>query len=360
MLPSSALYGRAIANPHRRTVRVTAFTPGGEQLTDPLDVLGGSVTARLASRVTRSASFTLSPEWFPTNPTDPLSPAHAIVRIEAGLSYPDGQEELFKIFRGRVYSASLAANGQVTFRADDLAADVIAADFERPTNSQPGRSTVAEIRRLILLGFPWATFGTDDVTDAVVPKLTWDDDRGRALDDLASSVEGRWFTLGDGSFVTRRYAYEDFTPVTELTDGEGGTLSGATSTVTADGAYNSVVVLSERLDGNPIRIIERNLNTLSPYRFGGDFGYRVAKVRLQTALAFSDAQRVARNTLAASTALTRQWSVSCVPDYRLEPGDVIGVSWRGVSDVQIIDSLTWPLGVRSSMSIQGRSSLLDV
>jgi hypothetical protein len=289
---------------------------------------------------------------------DPLSPAHAIVSIEAGVRYPDGTPELFPVFTGRVYSAQLTPAGQVQFRADDLAADVLAADFERPVNSQPGSSVVAEIQRLISLGYPNAQFGTDDVDDAKVPRLSWDDDRGRALDDLAAVVEGRWFCLGDGSFVVRRYAYADFTPVVSLTDGEGGTLNSATVNVTADGAYNSVVVLAERLDGGaPIRIIERNLNPASPYVFGGDFGYRVRKVRMQAAEGPWDAQRVARSQLAASSALTRQWSMGCTPDYRIEPGDVAAVSWRGVGDVQIVDGITYPLSADSPMTLTGRSSL---
>ena len=130
---------------------------------------------------------------------------------------------------------------------------------------------------------------------------SWDDDRGKALDDLATSVEGRWYALGDGSFVVRRYAYEDAPTVVFLQDGPAGTLTSARTKVTADGAYNSVVVLAERLDGgNPIRVVERNLNSLSPYRYGGPFGKRVKKVRMQTASTVADAQRVARSQLAAA------------------------------------------------------------
>ena len=292
------------------------------------------------------------------NGSDPLSPAQSIVKIEAGIGYPNGDSEVFPVFTGRVYDAELQSDGLVSFRADDLAADVIAADFEQPVNSQSGASTVAEIQRLILEGFEWATFGANDVTDAVVPKLAWDDDRGKALDDLAATLEGRWFTLGDGSFVVRRNAYDDTTPVVTLTDGVGGTLNRAQVSLTADGTFNSIVVLAERLDGDdPIRVVERNLNATSPFYYGGPFGKRVKKIRMQTAAGFADAQRVARAELAAVSALTRQWNMSAVPDYRMEPGDVAAVSWRGVSDVQIIDSITYPLATGDTMTVQGRSSL---
>jgi hypothetical protein len=358
VLTASPAYRLAIPQSHHRISRFTARTPDGTLLAENIPIGGGSVRAQLQSRVTRTASFTASDEWFPVLTSDPLSPAQAIVTIEAGIAYPTGEPEMFEIFTGRVYNARRARNGQVTFRADDLAADVVAADFEQPVNSQFGASTVAEIERLILDGYEWATFGDHQVTDTTVPRLSWDDDRGKALDDLATALEGRWFALGNGDFVVRQYAYTDPDPVLWITDGPTGTLTGAETEVTADGAYNSVVVLAERLDGgDPIRVVERNELTSSPYRYGGNFNKRVKKVRVQTALTFADAQRVARSQLAAASALTRQWQLTMSPDMTLEPADVIGVGWRGVRDVQIIDSITYPLSPQNAMVVNGRSSV---
>lgn len=366
MLTSSIAYKLALVQSHHRVSRVTVRTPGGELLADRVPVGGGQVRAQLASRVTRTATFTTSDEWFPVFETDPMSPAHAIATIETGIAYPTGEEERFPVFTGRISSARRSRDGEVTFRADDLAAEVVAADFERPVNSQQGLSTVAEIERLIREAYPYATFGPHDVTDSIVPKLTWDDDRGKACDDLAAALEGRWFALGSGSFVVRRNAYTDTTPVVTLTDGQEsdplagqmGILTSAETEVTADGAYNSIVVLAERLDGgDPIRVIERNVNPLSAYQYDGDFGRRVQKIRMQSAAAISDAQRVARSQLEAAGALTRQWTLQMTPDMTLEPNDVIGVRWRGVRDVQIIDSLTYPLSPRTPMTVSGRSSV---
>lgn len=358
MLPSTPAYKIALPLPHRRVSRFTVRTPDGVLLAENVPIGGGQVNARLSSRVTRTASFSASDEWFPVLATDPLSPFHAIVTIEVGLAYPSGEEELFPVFTGRVYDAVREAEGQVTFRADDLAADVLAADFEQPENAQQGASTVAEIQRLITDGYEWAVFGTNDVTDSFVPKLAWDDDRGKALDDLASTLEGRWFALGDGSFVVRSLNYSGVTAVATLTDGAGGVLSTARTTVTADGAYNSIVVLAERPDtATPIRVTERVLNPADPAFFGGRFGKRVRKIRAQEALAFFDAQRVARSQLTASSALQRQWAVSCVPDMTLEPGDVVGLEWREYPDTQVIDTIIYPLSPQTPMSFTSRSSV---
>lgn len=358
MLSSTAQYAAALLRPHRRVSYVTATDVNGNVLAQNIPVGTGSVTAQLTSRVTRTASFTLSDQWFPVTETDPLSPAQAIVSISAGIGYPDGSEEIFPVFKGRVYNADRSPDGVVTFRADDLAAEVIINDFEIPVNSQPGNSTVAEIERLITDRFPQAVFGVHDVDDTLVPKLSWDDDPGAALDDLSSAVSGRWFVLGDGSFVVRRLAYTDLTPVVTLTDGDSGTLSTATTTVSIDGAYNSIVVLAERQDAEePISVIERNVNPVNPYVYGGLSGRRVKKLRVQTAAGFPDAQRIARAELEASSALSRQWRMGCVPDYRIEPGDVAAVSWRNLSDVQVIDSVTYPLATGETMTIEARSRI---
>lgn len=359
MLPSTPAYKIALPLTHHRVSRFTVRTPEGDLLAEDVPIGGGQVNARLSSRVTRTATFTASAEWWPVLATDPLSPFHAIVTIETGIAYPSGEPEFFPVFTGRVYEAAREADGQVSFRADDLAADVLAADFEQPENAQLGASTVAEMERLITAGYEWAVFGPHDVTDARVPKLAWDDDRGKALDDLSTTVEGRWFVLGNGSFVVRRLNYTDLTPVATLTDGFGGTLSAARTTVTADGAYNSIVVLAERPDtATPIRVTERVLNPADPAFYGGLFGRRVRKIRAQEALAFFDAQRVARSQLAASSALQRQWSVTCVPDMTLEPGDVVDLEWRTFQDTQVIDTIVYPLSPQTPMSFTARSSVI--
>jgi hypothetical protein len=83
----------------------------------------------------------------------------------------------------------------------------------------------------------------------------------------------------------------------------------------------------------------------------------VRKIRSQESLAFFDAQRVARSQLAASRALQRQWTLSMVPDMTLEPGDVAGMEWRGLTDTQVIDAITYPLSPQTPMAVSARSSV---
>lgn len=355
MMPSSDLYKTVIRGPHHRIARVDVATIDGEPLAVNVPVITGSVTAQLTRRVTRTATFTLADEWWPRTPESPLSPYRAVVTIRAGVQYGDGTEELFPLITGRVFDFSRDAGGSVTFRADDLAADVVAARFEVPERSS-SLSILREIERLITGAIPQATFGPDTLANAPTPELVWDEDRGQALDDLAQAVGGRWYTLGDGTFVVRSFAYSAGMVQQQFLDGPGGLMSTASVTGTRDGVANSVVVVAERMDGTePVRRIARDLGASSPTRWGGPFGRVVQVNKVQTPLTVAQAQTLAQTQLSAVTALVEQWSASVVPDYTIEPGDLVRLGYRGYSADQILDGVTYPLVTGSAMSLSSRS-----
>jgi hypothetical protein len=359
MLTSSTLYRQALPNPHELAVKVEVFHSGVSVATFTEDlIVDGNVQAHMTSQVTRSLSLTIDPGLYPALPTDVFAAEAAVVQVSAGIQYPNGSRELFKIFTGRVYDVDRDADGGVTLTGQDLAADVIAFPFEQPVSSLTGEPITTEIQRLIRQAIPGALFGTDDVTDAPVPTLVWDDERGRALDDLATAVQGRWYTLGDGSFVTRRYPYVGGTPVVSLVDQSGGVNITAKITRTRVGVPNSVTVVSERTDGTtPVRVTVRDTDAASPFRFDGPYGRVGQRIRVQTPLTAAGAQNIAQARLMAGRALNEQWQISSVPDYTLEPADTIAATYRGVSANQVIDSITWPLVTGNAMTLACRSSL---
>lgn len=356
MWPSTLTYQAALRQPHRRAVQVDVYDINGQPRLLGLRPSTGNVTASLTNRVTRTATFTMTRDLYPLTADDPLSPEHAVVHIRAGIQYGTGQQEMFPLFVGRVWDATLGADGQVTFNCQDLAADVVAYRFEQPRTTVAGL-TLAEMRRMILEAVPQAQFGTDTVVDAPTPQsLTWDEDRGEALDDLAQAVGGRWYALGDGRFVVRPFDYALGPVAQALHDGPRGLLIDALVPRSRTGVSNSVVVVSERSDGtDPVRVPARDTATGSPTRFGGLFGRVSEIIKVQTPLSFPQAQTLAVTQLQASTALTRQWSASVVPDYSLEPGDTVDLSFMHVADLQIIDSISYPLDTGDAMGIQTRA-----
>lgn len=360
MLPTPPGYASALRGPHRRVSYITSTDIDGNVLAADVPIVSGSVRASLTDRVTRVSDFALPPEYFPSSPTDPFAPEQCVVHIRSGIALGNNAEITFPVFTGRAYAATLTEDGQAQFRADDLAADVVAARFEQPWQSS--RSLLAyqveEIERIILDAVPQAVFGDHDVVNQRVPILVWDEDRGQALDDLSASMGGRWYALGDGSFVVRRFGYGSTDPVAEFLDGPQGLLHSARVTRTRDGSANSVVVISERLDGtDPVRVVRRDTGLNSPTRFGGRFGKVVQVIKLQTPQTQGDATVFADAQLTAAVALTEQWSASVTPDQAVEPGDCVRLRYRGRMADQILDSVTYPLDAGTPMTLNGRSAV---
>lgn len=357
MLPSSAIYRSVLPTPHKRAFRIDITDIDGVTRASDVRPLTGDVTASLSARVTRSARFRLPIEWYPETSDDPLSPEFAVAHIQAGVQYGDGSLEMFPIFTGRVDTAALTADGTVNFTCYDLADDVVAYRFEQPRTTVEA-TTLAEMRALILEAVPQAAFGTDTVTDTPTPPLTWDEDRGQALDDLAQSLGGRWYTLGNGEFVVRNFAYSPGPIVAEYTDGPQGVVSQAQVSRSRSGAFNSVVVVSERTDGSdPIRVPARVNSPGDPLFFGGKYGKVSQIIKVQTPLSVTQAQNLAQTQLSASSALREQWTVGMVPDMTLEPGDTVRLGYRGHAGVQIVDQITYPLDNQMLMSVTGRAGV---
>lgn len=364
-LPISGSYNDVLLGPHEIVTRVRVFN-GTTEVTPPdgVPIVDGTVTAALGSRVTRSLDLQVPFEMFPHDPGDLFSPYQAVVQVESGIRAPGGTAELFPIFRGRVYEASLNSDGSVHLRADDLAADALAYRFETPQSSDPSQSIVQQIQTLISQSVNNPTFGTNDVRDTTCPMLTWDDDRGKALDDLASALGARWYTLGDGSFVVREYPYI-FTghivaaSIRDSTTANGPSLMiNATKTITRDATANSVTVISERTDGTaPVIRRQRDIATGSPTQFGGPFGRVSQVIRVQTPLTTTEADILATQQLGASLALTEQWSVETTALHFLEPGDPVFLEFRGTFAVQIVDSIKFPLTTNGNMTLATRSSM---
>lgn len=363
MLTAPPDYATALRGPHRRVAYVRALDIFGNVAEERIPISTGEVSANLTNRVTRSANFTLPGEWFPgSDPLHPLSPYRAVVQVHAGLALGNNLEITFPLFTGRVYDARRTARGEAVFRADDLAADIVADRFEQPRAST--RSLLAthwtEAQKLILETLPNAQFGTLPVPDQRLPSLVWDEDRGQALDDLAEALGCRWLARGDGTFTFRPFDYAPAAPVVELLDGPGGNLSEADVRITRDGSANSVVVVAERLDGtDPVRAIVRDTPLTSPTRFGGPFGRVVQVIKMQTPLTQPQARTLARAQLGASIALTEQWDSVVVADHRLEPGDTGRFRYRGRMADQIIDGIVYPLDTRPMRLTSRGTAVLD-
>lgn len=371
-----ATYRDALARPHTVYNRVDVLARDGTllysgQVGRGLPFEDGSVRATLNSRVARVLSLSVDRSWFPLLPNGDfdtgglLAPFGNRLRAYRGITYGDGTVVSFPVFYGRIEQVSMSDSGQMSLSANDLAADVVDAQFETPQSSFTTNTISAEFRRLIRGALPDATFGTSDLTGVKIPAVAWQNDRAQALDDMSATVSMTWYPLADGSFVQRLtpWTKPGQTAQVMLTDGTsppanvGAVMAGWTISVSRTGVYNSVVFTSERQDGSgPVHAAVRDLDRASPTYFLGPFGQKPLLIQNQTALTQSQCLSAAQANLKAAKAITQTWDpVTIVPDASLELGDVVGGRAEGAASTQVITGFTLPLREGGNMSLNLRA-----
>lgn len=371
------LYRRVLGGPHEHYARVEVWSGTGVQLAvieperddgsrqpEGLTFLPGTaVQATLGQQVGRTFTMTVPEAMYPVEPTDLLAPFGNEIRAFYGVRLGDGTlTYVWQVFRGRIQDVSLEAGaGVCQVLCEDRARDVLDVGFVRPENSNAGTDVVAEVQRIITGAVPNATYGTSDMFDQIVRPLTWQSDRGGALDELTESVGALWYALADGDFVVRSYPWARVqTPVVTLSDQQVGTVPGCVQSWQVSRSrsriYNTVTVSGERLNGDdPVWATAVDSNPVSPTYVGGNFGIRSYLARLQTPATQGGAAGVAQQLLRTAITPTEAWSLSISPDASIELGDPVRLSVGGRDVVQVVSSFTLPLDLSGGMQVQMRS-----
>jgi len=363
-----AQYRDALARPHNVYMRVDVLDRQGNVLQADLPFIDGSIRATLSSRVARTMSLTVDRSWFPvaSNGTIDqgglLTPYGNRLRVYRGITYGDGSIARFPVFFGRIEQVGMGRNGQVSVSANDLAADIVDAQFETPQSSVTTNTISTEFRRLVTDALSDATFGASDLTGVKIAPIAWQNDRAQALDDMSATVAMLWYPLADGSFVQRLTPWTKpgqtaSVTLTDGTDGSQGVVSDWNVTISRTNVYNSVVFTSERQDGTPpVYAIVRDVTPGSVTSYTGNFGRKPLLVQNQVALTQTQCQAAALNTLKQAKAITQVWdSVTIVPDASLELGDLVKIDADGVADTQVITGFTLPLRETGDMSLSMRA-----
>lgn len=367
----TAQYREALAGSHNAYSRVEVWRAGvqvealnqwepdnGAPRSGEPVFLGGSIRATLASRVVRQLNLTVPEYLYPFETTGLLNPYGTELRCFRGVRYGSGTVDEFPTFVGPVLNVQFAGSGTAMVSAADRAGEVVAAGFPSPSIAQAGDNVVDEFERLVLDALPAATFGTH--TPGIfetVPDLSYDTDRGAALDGLAKVASAFWYTLAGGDFVLRRVPWT--IPLTSqpllLSSGVGGTIQAAFPVRSRDGIYNRVTVTSEALDGSaPVFATVDDLDPTSPTYINGPFGIKAVTVRVTQTVSQGVALSVAKTILARSKARTQAWRVNLVPDGSIELGDPLRLLYRGADVLQLVASYTLPMEAGGTMTIEGR------
>lgn len=377
MIPANnPLYRQALAGSHEAYSRVEVWQSGVQveeltlvsptaQTTSGAPVFfGGDVRATLNSRVVRTLNLTV-PDWlYPWNASDLLNPYGQIIKAYRGVRYGSGLIDEFPVFTGPITDVKPQAGGTAVVSAGDLASDVVGYSFIAPEVSNVGSLVTAEYKRLISGAIPDATFGPFDAIVTRTPVLSYDTDRGAALDGLAKVAGAFWYPLADGRFVLR------FVPWTvPLTSGGipltnvGGTLLSAYPLRSRANVFSRITVSNEPTNGAaPFYATVDDTDPTSPTFVGGPYGVKAASARITQAATQGACRTTAQALLSRAKALTDSWSLTCIPDASMELGDVLPLLFRDRSGVdhvgtQIAAGFALPLDPHGVMTIDGRATV---
>lgn len=364
------LYRAILAAGHQRFLKVEVWSGDGVLLDSQipthlrgepeggLAIMGGSVSANLGNRVARNAFVEVPMDMYPTDPDDLLAPFGNELRIQMGVKMSDGSEVYtWPVFRGMIRDVEASSDGTCMVQCADRASEVIDHAFVTPQNSQPANTISQEWQRLIVDALADATFGPSHSFARTVEPLTWELDRGAALDELATTVGALWYPLATGEFVLRSYPWASLSPsVVTLTDVPGGTVNRWRVRRSRESIFNVVTVTGERLNGDtPVYATTSDTTPGSPTNAMGNFGIKSRLERLQTPSTQGGAQSAAEALLRTYVAPTEEWSLEVVPDGSLELGDVVQVEVNDRSVLQVVKSFTLPLDLSGDMTVSTRS-----
>lgn len=355
-------YRAALAGPHAIYSRVDVTDNTGKVVQSDLPFATGSVSATLQQRVVRTLRLTVDRSWYPVTAGGKVDTGAALApfgnRLKAyrGVDWGNGQVAYFPAFTGSIDTVTLARDGSVSVTALDLAGDIVAAGFEAPTSSTSGARLLTQFKTLIQGAISSPTFGASDSTASTMPALTWEYDRGKALDDVASAAGMIWYQLPDGSFVMRQLPWTRAGQSASISISDGDILTDYQITVTRQGVYNSVVYTSERQGSAPVYAVARDTSLTSVTRYNGPIGKRPLLVQNQVPLSQPQCLGAARTRLNSAKAISIQFnSTSITPDASLELGDVLQITADGVISSQCITGFELPLRESAAMSLTLRA-----
>jgi hypothetical protein len=355
---------QALRGPHKVYTRAEVWRDG-VRLVDSLPIIGGSVRATLQSRVTRTLDLTTSPESFPDSAGDILTPFGSEMRVWRGVDIggvTNHPSYVWPVFRGPIERVSWATGSPVSVRAIDRAGDVADSHFLAPLSVAAGDRLHTRVREFISEAADDAEFDTFTLPDRVLPSLTWDEDRGKALDDLAGAAGGFWYALADGTFTLREVPWVYSDGVVDLELGpDNPILRSAGIEFSREDVYNMIVARAERTDGSaPSRYVTRVTDAASPIRFDGPYGRRVLHHSVQGAGSAASLQLVAETLRQRSQALAETWTATITAFPPLELGDLLQLDVVGPRGVrrrakQVVAGFTMPLTGDGDMPLDLRA-----
>lgn len=328
----------------------------------PFPLASGSVSADRNGDVLRTANLTVDPSMVDDPVLGPrLNPFGSIVKLWRGIRYPDNSVESYQIFTGRIDSVHRSIDG-VTLDCSDLAANVIDFRFPLPYTVTDGDDINTAAATMIGLCFQKWTPPPDILFDTPTSVLvrsgqTFEQERGDALNQLMKTIGSEWFADPTGTFHLRAMPAvipANAVPVWVVDSGDSGVIVTNSFNTDRQNVANFIVVDGEPVDGEVgANGIWFDTDTNSPTWSGGPYGVVTGYFSGQAVDTTYAAQQLAATLGANSIAKGDQVEVTCIPNPKIAPGDIVRVlsPRQKIDKMYFVQSFDMPLDPETAMTM---------
>lgn len=356
MFEVSATQREALLHSHEMSTRVVLFR-GSESLGD-IPVIDVAVSATYGTQGGRDAEISVDQDLIDSGFLDPLSDQ---VIIYTGIK---GQFEV-PIFTGRCDDNVEDDDGFVRVPLISTGVQAIRAPFIVPWAATPGNEARNEISQILRDVDPGWAVETMDARSSIIPNnLVFETDRGAACDQIAQGANLIWQPNRTGGFRVFNNPYSVGPGLGTdvnlfLRDGEDGCVTQVRKTTGRQGIYNSVTVVTERVNNTePIRVTAMDTDPSSSTYWGGLFGKQNIVIKNQTPLDVAGSQILALRILRQSLAQQRSFQISLPHMPLLDPGDVFALWYRDVVYTLVCESVSYSGFADVLTSISARELIL--
>lgn len=361
MYPLSTTAASLVRGSHTMTLRATAYSARGGQVSD-LPVTSGTVTVDSQSQTRRTATVGFGDDsLWPQDAYSILSPIGSELKLEYGIVLPGSGIEWVPLIYGPIVDASRTRpsdnTSAIEVKVTDRSSKVAEARFDAPTQTIAGATTVSEISRLITTALPTVSVVDTTGSTKVAPQLDIERERwADGIEKLADSISAEVLADTTGNFLIRPQPALTDPTVWVVTAGDGGILVTEADQYSRDLVYNRVVASGQRVDGTPpVYAVSSDNDPDSPTYISGPFGIKTRFYASPLLTTVPQCQSAADTLLARVTGRHLNVSFEVIVNPALEAGDVIQLVVDDRSEIHIIDQVSIPLAPDGVQQIKTRS-----
>jgi hypothetical protein len=356
MLDVTPRFLAAVAESHRVSIAATIMPPTGPAVV--AEVIGGQLRLDRDARVRRQGSLTVGFDLDTNLEFVRALPFGGYVQLARGILYADGVLERPVIATLRVNNVSWSqTQATATLDLADRMAQVQDEPFPTPwapNGIPPSTAIVETIEDVFGPDIEYHVL-TNPAAETPLVDTVFDQDRGQAVSDLASSVgaTASFDALGDFVLAPNPPDADTVEPVWEFDAGEGGTLVDVQENLDRSAVRNGIAVRGQAAaDSAPIYSLAVDADPSSPTMWGGPFGKVAMIVSLNAVQSQAQADSTAASLLNLRLGLARTVTLRGVPNPALEPDDVILASYPdGREEPLRINAVQLALDTTSAMEL---------